>query len=596
MSFIVRGRKVWPYATNSTGRLRGSLSIGPLSIPVLVFEAIGEAREIFAQKLSGLIIDYLHENIEQESASPIDLSLFMMGRSSDRTKPVVMLVSSDKAARVEAYRAIKDSDILKDFPGFDVGHMDLRAEYENFQPLGGGSISEMNGSGTIHLRPRFESGSRGEKSGNANILVTLGDNSMEIEDRIEEVFGAGISCIGMRLLVVRPPGATTANTIHQAIGGGVVSYAGSYYLLTVNHFLDRRADGWQPSTLLSTSAPIHSEHTDCEVAYLSDFEDDEDVNPDIITSRGSRTPDSTHSETSDTGNEGSSSTISHGSVRPELLDQADNAIISLGISDEPAERSSGHPQRPLGDRHGGLPVMRKIGNVVVSSYETDFCLIRIDHPDSQSLTDAVPLENYGSHVETSASDAPIETTISGTHRAGFLSGTPSFVRLPRSRTFRQVYICKFHQPPVPGDCGAWVRHSVSGRILGHVVAGSPMTGLAWIMPAQEVFAQARSYLQALGTASSTPRPKSLETSDIWTAQEQERVKVLKKLPKRPRFAHKSRNDFSGSSSPRVSVHAEDKKRLDVEPVEVYGDQPVKAQPRGRNKGESCRLPCRCLPC
>jgi len=47
----------------------------------------------------------------QDSASFVDLSLFMMGKSLDRTKPVVMFVSDDKAARVEAFRLIKNSSI-----------------------------------------------------------------------------------------------------------------------------------------------------------------------------------------------------------------------------------------------------------------------------------------------------------------------------------------------------------------------------------------------------------------------------------------------------------------------------------------------------
>lgn len=41
---------------------------------------------------------------------------------------------------------------------------------------------------------------------------------------------------------------------------------------------------------------------------------------------------------------------------------------------------------------------------------------------------------------------------------------------------------------VPGDCGAWVVNAVTGNIYGHIVAGDPMTGMAYIIPAHKVFA------------------------------------------------------------------------------------------------------------
>lgn len=55
----------------------------------------------------------------------------MIGKSLDRTKPVVMFVSDDKQVRVQAFRMIKQSGIIKDYPGFGLGEMKLKAEFEN---------------------------------------------------------------------------------------------------------------------------------------------------------------------------------------------------------------------------------------------------------------------------------------------------------------------------------------------------------------------------------------------------------------------------------------------------------------------------------
>ncbi|KAL8824110.1 MAG: hypothetical protein Q9191_005290 [Dirinaria sp. TL-2023a] len=41
---------------------------------------------------------------------------------------------------------------------------------------------------------------------------------------------------------------------------------------------------------------------------------------------------------------------------------------------------------------------------------------------------------------------------------------------------------------VPGDCGAWVVNADTGDIYGHIVAGDPVSGMAYIIPAYKVFA------------------------------------------------------------------------------------------------------------
>jgi hypothetical protein len=57
---------------------------------VAVYEAIGEARDIFENKLSKVMKDCLEINTQTETGSFVAFTLIMMGKSVERTKPIVM--------------------------------------------------------------------------------------------------------------------------------------------------------------------------------------------------------------------------------------------------------------------------------------------------------------------------------------------------------------------------------------------------------------------------------------------------------------------------------------------------------------------------
>ncbi|KAK0754949.1 hypothetical protein B0T18DRAFT_425247 [Schizothecium vesticola] len=328
MNFLRRGTEPRPYAANSTGQLRGTLRLGTQVRRVQVYEAVGEARAIFIDRLNRAIRDHLRDNL-QASANFLVFSLFMVGKSPDRTKPIVMLVSDDKQIRTEAFRMIKDSAIMKDFPGFGLGHMELTAEYENLRPLG----SQAN-------------------------PTTVGPDSISF----------------------------------FAPGKKVDVFAG------------------QPSA-------SGEDEGECEIIGLSDDEEEEDELVDI-TSRGSASPIDT----------------------------------SLG---------------------GDMAKLRR---------------------------EALPLESYHHYIETAPSDTAIKTSTPNGIIRGTLSGTPSFVRLPGSKIFQEVYTAMLNRPLVPGDCGSWVKNAITGKLFGHVIAGSSKTGLVLLMPASRLFAGALDALSACDSA------------------------------------------------------------------------------------------------
>lgn len=234
-------------------------------------------------------------------------------------------------------------------------------------------------------------------------------------------------------------------------------------LNTVNHFLNSSAF---PEASFTTSIDPN-ESVECEVNCLSDFEDDDDDDLIEITSRGSMTPDSLASPDS-----------------LSLADDQGTSVFSSGSTAGNEDFLSSIQQR-LEGLTPNVPVestpdkdLVTLGEVTVTSPSLDFSLISLDseHVSGLSLEQtprlqpaAIPLETYLDHIEETPHDAAIRTyTPDGETIGGTLSGSSSYVRLPHSSTFQEVYIGKLNRPLIPGDCGSWVRDAVSGKLYGHV--------------------------------------------------------------------------------------------------------------------------------
>jgi hypothetical protein len=464
MELLQRKPKPRPFATNSTGRLRGTLKLGSRIGRVQVYEAIGEAREIFSNELSRAILSHLNDNSDklQDSASFVDLSLFMMGKSLDRTKPMVMFVSDDKQARTEAFRMIKNSGIIKDYPDFGFGEMELKAEFENLRPLG--SQADSASVRALVARP----------------------TSFVVPEELIEVFATNTRGwdAGRQLQVKVQTGLATKTSL--AAAGGVISYKGCYLLHSVHHFLPAAGGSQRVAKRRPSLTPDASEE-ECEVIGLSDDEDEED-RPLTITNHGITTPVTSDSESTSgslLASEGfECSMSSHGSceVLCTSLPLPQCAVESLGVEVPPTN---------------GLST--RIGRVALTSALLDSAFVFLDTSErSMSELDilqlwdmAIPIESYKEHIKTRPSDAAIKTSTPNGTIGGTLSGTPSFVRLPGSKVFQEVYTGMLNSPPLPGDSGSWVKHAVSGKLFGHIIAGSPTTGLILVVPAVKVFEEAR---------------------------------------------------------------------------------------------------------
>ncbi|KAK5655569.1 hypothetical protein OQA88_5500 [Cercophora sp. LCS_1] len=466
MLLTLRKPQTWPYAAGSTGRPRGALPLGSRSI--LVFEAVGEARDAYNNRVSKAIIGYLNANAHQlrTSGRVILLSFFMMGRSPEKTKPMVMFVSEDETARTEAFSMINKSGIMKEFPGFEIGHMDLKAESEHLQVLGSES------SDSIDCASTPKTGSENERP--------------EVFARIQGLIA------GTRLQVSLRNG--NEETLSHAVAGGVIHHEGNYYLHTVGHFLSRTdtIDAEPPDIVASSTAKDTSlprGPIGWDATGLSDFDDsgDDEVEDELVqaTSRGSATPESNASEPC---------SVDSGQTSPQNLDKIDEDIFSAELALKLEELTTDLSiDKHLNHVAVGEGVVR-VGRVAMLDKRLDSALIELDtggiHTSEVDLggINTVPLSEFSDSASPPpTTDCPIKVlTPEGGTIGGALSATCSFIRMPHSGTFEVAHVAKLARPLAPGDCGTWVRDATTDKVLGYVVAGSPTTGLTVLLPAKNI--------------------------------------------------------------------------------------------------------------
>lgn len=124
------------------------------------------------------------------------------------------------------------------------------------------------------------------------------------------------------------------------------------------------------------------------------------------------------------------------------------------------------------------------GLVLMRSSDLDYALIDIDR---EVGTIQLPVLSEDDLAPIQEGDHPITTITSTSGKVrGVMSGMASHIKLPNSETYEEVYTCKLFASLQRGDCGSIVRDSASGVIYGHIVAGSSVSRIAYVIPAINV--------------------------------------------------------------------------------------------------------------
>jgi len=172
--------------------------------------------------------------------------------------------------------------------------------------------------------------------------------------------------------------------------------------------------------------------------------------------------------------------------------------------------------------------------------DLDYALFGLDPPDAYQPDSGHSIAPRAINV---ARDGPrdaevVTVTASGGKIKGRLSGTPSYMRLPGKRIFQEVWTARLERSLAPGDCGSWLTDASSGELYGHIVAGSPTEGVAYIIPACQVLDEVLKRTGREIELLRAPSERSDFDEDAWITQtpsvvsqwDSDLVKKLDRLP------------------------------------------------------------------
>ncbi|KAI1356731.1 hypothetical protein F5Y01DRAFT_265630 [Xylaria sp. FL0043] len=460
MPNILRSQ-TYPYASTSTGAYRGLLV---RKYPC--WDAQGPVRDMFTNELAGNIKNCLEQCLP-ESNSFVGFSLFMVGKLPEKTKPTIMIVSDDKGRRKAAFQMVKAKNILAMYPGFELGHCSVAAEFEDLRQLG----SDTEPSASIQ-----------ESTEDYGDPQFIGD---------EDGPGAEVlSLLSAEVCAFEYPNATTPTRLYfhtsphshshcaSATCGGLFEFEDEIYALTMAHAIrpvHRVVGSPNPWGLQGDSS---SESDDFEITGMGDWDDGEEDGDTktltAITSPGSKTPSELSDSEESLPRRHDSQRSSAMSIRtrvtsaPSVIYEDDDCVAHSLDSDD------------------DLPnACELIGSVVSIDHELDIALIKLKpnkHEMGPPFAHSLP-KLWTKHRHTDDL-TPTSVVIKTTHHPeirGQRSGTPFYTRFPGTSSFLELHSVQLSASLRPGDSGSWAFDS-QGEIVGFVVAGNPNSVSCLLLP------------------------------------------------------------------------------------------------------------------
>ncbi|KAL6709128.1 Protein png1 [Coniothyrium glycines] len=444
----------WPNPQKSAGRF--ILKIGQLNC----WEAIGPARAVFT-KLGQEIKLYL-DKYSEPTPSWITWSMYMLGSTPETAIPTIIFCSADEAHRKRIRNTVRDGNLLKDYAGVALKHLPRAPDYDQLVQLASAPCADQ----------KFSSGSYRDLCDSA----VYSPSHSTINERYQTP--------GKRLYI-RPPAAHTPP--RKATAGTAIQLFGRSCLTTAAHAFQ------------DVSMPVPEGEQADEDLFFSDSDDDE----------GSFSVASCESNSSSQFIDRGSELYFPRSARSEEL-----TFTSKVATDEDTDTdlSMSEPSKSAADWDQTPPLGDLVGHPIYSSLEDDqsnldYALIRVITDDTRSLTrymadpDAVHFPPYTSATELQCitnrtDDIEVHTSSTGVI-SGSISGTPSYIRAPSASTYQESYQIRTDKALANGDCGSWVIDSKTRKLHGHIIAGSPNLGIAYVIPAHAIFHDIRLHLDLI---------------------------------------------------------------------------------------------------
>jgi len=432
--------------------------IGSINFANHCWVAKGSIRERFYSELKPEILRHLDGWFGSVSSEDwVTLSVYMIGKTEKTASPTVLFVSENDRYRKGARKVIKDSGILKQYPGFKTAHISK-------DPGWGAQLEQL-----------------------ASGWETKTD--VQNDNPVREVFYERpkyLQPVGVPIYVRHGSSmrAATANAIR--LRGRL------FYLAPCHAFFDRLHKSNVPAAERDDDFEIDS---DIETEY-----DDELEAP--MTSIGSQSPViwSDDDDSSDDEDRFSSSGIfSNGSSSIPIFDAPE--LTNKRAASPPLEHVNdkllpfAKAQVNYSSRKLTIPPLDSLaplGILVDWSVDQDWALVEVvenwdsnilsilstNFPDLSMAQIALLPQDDAKVVIYTASDGPMTGTI---------TGTPSYTRVPRGSSFQEVFSINIDGHLTDGDCGSAVFDAATGELFGHIVAGCRTTGFAYVMAAHHVF-------------------------------------------------------------------------------------------------------------
>ncbi|RDL35112.1 uncharacterized protein BP5553_07043 [Venustampulla echinocandica] len=436
------------------------------------WEAVGKARETFIL-IAAEIKVYLEKHSDPVPY-PVTWTIYMIGRTKETSQPMIMFCCRDSHSRKQVRKTVEGSGILDQYQKVGVGDASRPPDFDQLVQLAGES---------------FESASFGVSDPNLNLEGIWGLDESFYATNFAFAKEAGVF-FGKPIALPFYDKEGSLASVRMATAGGVLRSGGRCFYLTAGHVFKPVAD---------FSVPHQAEDDNSfefDIGERSDSEDDSDFIE--TTSRGSITPDLAESDISEAMTASVGDYIESTS-RPEctlakenLKEDCEDVSVSMDKSSD-----SENTKMLL---HGDLQVI--IGHLLNPPEELehpslDYALIEI-YPYFRGFK-LMPLESHlGSprlHPRGVAARPRDSKVLSVTGSAGLLhgtmSGTPTYMTIPGSRRIQELWTVRFEGKLVNGDCGSWVVNAQSGDLLGHIVAGSPESGVGYIAPAYQILEDAK---------------------------------------------------------------------------------------------------------
>jgi hypothetical protein len=426
------------------------------------WQAIGPAGEMY-KELSKDIKRLLEERAEYiDEGEPvikqITFRLYMTGRRRSCARPTIMICCERPIPRRRARELIKESAILDNYPGVILGDSSHPPDFAQ-------SPVQL----ALHNPSTY-----GYPSAADTLTTIFCQPSQDL--------------CGLEIFIGGKGGSAP---LRKATIGGILRSEDRYYALTVAHVFDDVTASLQAPKAIDFEFDI-DEQSESET---------EDVEFVEATSGGSRTPDSATvghhfaPYNSPSGNSSTSHSIT-GRMNPGV--ENETTVPDTPRTDKkvqlPISGSSG--EKPVGGLENSLQVL---GLLVMSSTNglnpsLDWGLVEITQPgmvmfnrilhSNASKSSFIYPERF---VNTGPRYATVlAATSSGGVLSGTLSETPTFMKFPRSRVFQELWTVYLNGKLMKGDCGSWIVDSNNGDVYGHIIAGSPETGTAYIIPGYQI--------------------------------------------------------------------------------------------------------------